>query len=74
MNTDTQRLEYLERLFRETPHAKIYINEDPDLEDDDGALIPLGVTISIVGCVTVFATRSTLSEAIDAMIAENYDR
>lgn len=68
---DTQRLNMVEWLFRNFPHVQIYVNEDPHQEDDDGALLPVGTTISLTGCHgTSFVTAPNIREALDKISSE----
>lgn len=65
---DTQRLNVVEWMFRNYPNVKIYVNEDQDIEDDYGVLIPVGATIALTGCQgTDSVTGECLRDALDLM-------
>jgi hypothetical protein len=63
---DSKRIDYLEELIRNCPHAQITFCDDPDCEE--GAL---GFMIRVEGCRTSEVCAPTLREVIDKDIAAN---
>jgi hypothetical protein len=58
--TDTERIDYLERLIQACPHTVITHNDDPDVEG-----VSMGFSISTDGCESRVDTGKTLREVID---------
>ena len=67
--TDTTRIQYLQDLLTNCPHAEISYNDDPDEEDERG-MKPIGWRIYVEGCETIDRVAPTLREVIDLEIAD----
>ena len=62
---DTERLTFFESWWASLPHAVLKYNDDPDVEDDDGALIPVGFSVFVSGCEDTVIIAPTLRDLID---------
>lgn len=56
---DSDRVEALESLLTNCPHAKIIYNDDPDRDD------PVGWTLRVEGCETTEDTAGDLRSCLD---------
>ncbi len=63
-HSDTRRLDALEKLIKNCPHADFDYNED----EDEG---PVGFTIVVQGCETSSAGGRTLRDAVDDEMAQH---
>ena len=65
MMNDTERLTFFESWWASLPHAVLQYNDDPEIEDDDGALIPVGFSVYVSGCTDIVIVSPTLRGLID---------
>ncbi len=72
LRADSARLDFLEKLILNCPHAEFDFNDDPDIEDQHGKK-PLGFRIRVEGCETVDVNATSFRECVDKLIASGME-